>query len=238
VPSKVLITTAELSRARYELELYLLGGRFDLYEDERRIASVEADSSAAEVRFGKLIFSCWGDGWSRSWRVLNCELTAERLRLECAKQMGRTLCAVELRRGLETGEAAETQSEFALKLSALIESNLSGLRVERAVAARDDQHHFSGIRTRLTINNHGRIIAGIGIGASASQANIDATLGAGIIWLDWLRRRNSQTNRLMIFVPRGRATTIATRLTAVDVKGARISLYETDERAEIGRAHV
>ena len=103
---EVIVTASELSRARYELELFLLGGEFDLYEDERRIATVERDGATAEVSFGKLIFSCWGEGWARSWRVLKCELMPERLRLQCARQMGRSLCAVELRRGLTTGEIA------------------------------------------------------------------------------------------------------------------------------------
>ncbi|HKP88306.1 MAG TPA: hypothetical protein VJZ26_19530 [Blastocatellia bacterium] len=231
MPRDVPTTTAESSRARYELELYLLGGRFDLYEDERHVAGVEPDSSAAEVSFGKLIFSCWGDGWSRSWRVVKCELMAERLRLDCAKQMGRVRCVVELRRGPAVSDADESSGEFARKLSALVESNLAGLRVERAIAARNDQRHISGIHARLTINDRGRVVAGIGTSCARTQANIDATLGAGIIWLDALRRRNRPVNRLMIFAPRGRATTIATRLTAVEIKGARVSLYETDEQA-------
>lgn len=230
--SREALTTAEaLSRARYELELYLLGGRFDLYEDERLIASVEPDGSAAEVSFGKLIFSCWGEGWSRSWRVMKCELILERLRLQCAKQMGRALCVLELRRGKATGETESARKDFASKLSALIESNLAGIRIERAVVARDDHRHLSGVHTRLTIKDQGRAVAGIGVSSTETQANIDATLGAGIIWLDNLRRRTASVNRLMIFAPRGQAATIATRLTAVEVKGARIVLYETDEKA-------
>ena len=224
-----LTVSEDISRARYELEIYLLGGDFDLYEDERFISKVESRHSSAEVSFGKLILYCWGDGWSRSWRVLRCEITPERWKLECAKQMGRTLCTVQLRRGEATSETAQSRSEFAQKLAAMIESNFAGLSVERAVSKRDDQRHLSGVHARLTIKDRGRIIAGIGVNGQESQANIDATLGAGIIWLDALRRKRAAINRLMIFVPRDRATTIATRLTAVRVAGASISLCEVDE---------
>lgn len=219
----------DISRARYELELYLLGGHFDLYEDERFVSKVEPRHSSAEVSFGKLILYCRGDGWSRSWRVLRCLITPEQLQLECAKQMGRTLCTVHLRRGEVATEISQSRGEFAQKLAAMIDANFEGLSVERAVSKRDDQRHFSGVHARLTIKNRGHIIAGIGVSAHESQANVDAALGAGIIWLDALRRKRATTNRLMIFAPRDRATNIATRLTTVRVAGASISLCEVDE---------
>jgi hypothetical protein len=229
VPRQTSTTATDLSRARYELELYLLGGQFDLYEDERFIAAVEPACSAAEVSFDKLIFSCWGDGWSRSWRVLNCFASGERLRLECARQMGRALCSVQLRRGAAAGETPQSRGEFARKLAAMVEANFAGLRVERSVAARNDRRHLSGIHARLIIKDRGRVIAGVGVSCRESQADVDAALGAGIIWLDALRRQTPLVSRLMIFAPRDRATTIATRLTATKVKGATVSLYEADE---------
>ncbi|HST22881.1 MAG TPA: hypothetical protein VLR90_17280 [Blastocatellia bacterium] len=224
-----LTVSEDISHARYELELYLLGGDFDLYEDERFISKVESRHSSAEVSFGKLILYCRGDGWSRSWRILRCEITPERFTLECKKQMGRTLCTVQLRRGEATAETAQSRSEFAHKLATMIEANFSGLSVERAVSKRNDRSHLSGVHARLTIKDRGHIIAGIGVNTHESQSNIDTTLGAGIIWFDALRRKQAAINRLMIFVPRGCATTIATRLTAVRVAGASISLYEVDE---------
>ncbi len=230
-----LAVSEDISRARYELEIYLLGGDFNLYEDERFISKVESRHSSAEVSFGKLILYCWGDGWSRSWRVLRCEITPERFTLECTKQMGRALCAVQLRRGEATTETAQSRSEFAQKLATMIEANFAGLSVERAVSKRNDRSHLSGVHARLAIKDRGHIVAGIGVDGHESQSNIDATLGAGIIWFDALRRKQTKINkratinRLMIFVPRDRATTIATRLTAVRVAGASISLYEVDE---------
>jgi hypothetical protein len=233
VPRHITTAPFDLSRARYEIELYLLGGMFDLYENDRRIATVEPDRSAVEVSYGKLIFSCWGDGWSRSWRALSCELMPARLRLECSRQMGRALCAVELRRGPVIEEAAQSRSEFPSKLAALIETNFAGLRVERAVASRNDHLHLSGIHARLTIDDHGRLVAGIGASRIENQSTINATLGAGILWLDALRLHAPSVARLMIFVPRDCAAAIAARLTALEVKGASFSLYEIDEPAAL-----
>ena len=58
--------TLDLSQIKYEFERFLLGGEFDLFEDDRSVARTEPDHITAEFSYGKLIVSCWGDGWSRS----------------------------------------------------------------------------------------------------------------------------------------------------------------------------
>ena len=137
-PTTVVV---EISRIKYEIELFLLGGEFDLFEDELLISKIDAPNAVVEVSYGKLIFSCWGDGWSRSWRVISCELSPDRLTLECAKQMGLKRCALTLSRGAGLKQAAQARREFAGKLGAMIEANLPGLRVEQAVTARNDRRH-------------------------------------------------------------------------------------------------
>jgi hypothetical protein len=223
----------DLSRIRYEVERFLLGGPFELYQDNKLIAGVEAKCAAAEISYGKLILSCWGDGWSRSWRVLRGEAGEQTLRLECTRQMGRLTCTLELRRGEVEGPASSSRREFTARLAAMIEANFAALRVERAVLRRDDRRHFTGLHTRLLLKERGCLIAAIGVSPNESQHDVDATLGAGLIWLDWLRRRNAEVNRLMLFVPRGRSDTIAARLTVVSVKGAAVSLCEVDETSSI-----
>lgn len=219
----------ETSRLRYELERFLLDGPFELCEDLRALATVEVGCAAAELSYGKLILSCWGDGWSRSWRVLRGELSPQALRLECARQMGRITCTLELRRGAVRGEAVASRGEYAARLAAMIEATFATFKVECTVVGRDDRRHFTAIHARLLLKEQGRLIAAVGVSANESQHDIDATLGAGIIWLDALRRRGAEVNRLMLFVPRRRGDTLAARLTAVEVKGASVSLSEVDE---------
>ena len=216
----------DLSRIKYEIELFLLGGEFDMFEDELLISKINAPSAVVEVSYGKLIFSCWGDGWSRSWRVISCELSPDRLTLECAKQMGLKRCALTLSRGVGVRAAALARKEFAGKLAAMIEANLPGLRVERAVTARNDRRHLSGLHARLIIRDRGRRFAGLGVSEGELQPNIDAALGAGLIWLDELRRRSGSVEGLMIFAPR--CDTIAVRLTATSGAG-KVSLFRVTE---------
>ena len=216
----------DLSRIKYELESFLLGGEFDLFEDDRTLAKIDADHSTAEFSYGKLILSCWGDGWSRSWRVISCEISPGRLTLECAKQMGLKRCALTLSRGAGVRQAAQARKEFARKLAAMIEANLPGIRVEKAVTARNDRRHLSGVHARLVIRDRGKRLAGIGVTESELPPNVDAALAAGLTWLDELRRRSGSVDGLMIFAPR--CDTIAIRLTGIS-SATKVSLFRIDE---------
>ncbi|MFY9553848.1 MAG: hypothetical protein WAV20_00180 [Blastocatellia bacterium] len=218
--------TFDLSQIKYEFERFLLGGEFELFEDQLPVAKIVADAAIAEFSYGKLIISCWGETWSRSWRVLSCDYSPERLTLECSKQMGLKRCVLTLSRGGGVREAARARKDFSRKLSAMIESSLPGLRVERAVTARNDRRHLSGVYARLVIRDRGKRFAGIGVSETELQPGADAVLAAGLIWLDELRRRSGSVEGLLIFAPR--PDTIAIRLTAVSI-GKEISLYRIDE---------
>ncbi|HSE98279.1 MAG TPA: hypothetical protein VLD57_08460, partial [Blastocatellia bacterium] len=175
----------DLSRIRYELELFQLGGPFALYEDGRPLGNVEQGCSETGFAYGKLVLSCWGDGWSRSWRVVACQPAPDRLLLKCVKKIGLVNSLLELRRG-ETGQQ-QSREEFSKRLPSLIESGIPGLRVERTFSARDDRLHLSATHTRLAIRDRGRVVAAVGAGTGETQASIDQLLGAGLIWLDALR---------------------------------------------------
>src|SRR5687767_7828987 len=101
--------TIDISEIKYEIERFLLGGGFDLFEDELLIANTDAEHLTAEVSYGKLIVSCWGDVWARSWRILSCELAPERMTLECSKQMGLKRCALTFSRGSGVREATHAR---------------------------------------------------------------------------------------------------------------------------------
>lgn len=218
--------TFDLSQIKYEFERFLLGGEFDLFEDDRILAKTDANHGTAEFSYGKLILSCWGDGWSRSWRVISCEISPERLTLECAKQMGLKRCALTLSRGAGVRQAAQARKGFARKLAVMIEANLPGIRVEKAVTARNDRRHLSGVHARLLIRERAKRFAGIGVSESELQPNVDAALAAGLTWLDELQRRSGSVDGLMIFAPR--CDTIAIRLTGISA-ATKVSLFRIDE---------
>src|SRR5262249_55134983 len=107
--------------------------------------------------------------------------------------------------------------------------NLPGITVERLTLRRDDYRHLSGVHTRLILKERQATIAAVAIGQIELPAHIDATLSAGIIWLNELRNRGRRVNQLMIFLPSGCALPIACRLVYVHLEGVTIRLYEIDE---------
>jgi hypothetical protein len=216
----------DLSQIKYEIERFLLNGEFDLIEDSRTLARTDGDRSTAEFSFRKLILSCWGDGWSRSWRIISCELSPQSLSLECAKQMGLKRCVVVLSRGSEAGNPARARREFATKLRGMIEANMAGVRVERAVIARNDRSNLSGVYARLVIRDRKKRFAGIGVSENEFQQNVEAVLTAGLNWTTELRRKSDSIDGLMIFAPR--CDTIAIRLSAI-ASTATILLFRIDE---------
>ena len=226
------VIVRDLGLIKYEVERFVLDGAFDLYEEERLISTIEPDCLSLEIVYNKLILSCWGAGWSRSWRVTGGEIAANFIHLHCTKQMGRTACVVELRRGQRSVDAAASRSQFSARIGAVIEANLPKITVERVITQRDDYRHLSGIHTRLMLNERHTTIAGIAIGANESQTHIDTTLSAGIIWLNELRDRGTRVNQLMIFLPHGCAFTIACRLVYARLQGVDIRLYEIDEERQ------
>ncbi|HVF88465.1 MAG TPA: hypothetical protein VNH22_00270 [Blastocatellia bacterium] len=223
----------ELSRARYELEVFLLGGGFDLYEDGRFLSAVERGRCSAEPSYGKLILSCRGEGWARSWRIISCEITSEGARLQCSKQIGRVRSVVFMSREKTIAPGSGLRSEFATELVRLIEANFQGARVERARAGRDDRPRLHGRYTRVVIEEGGKTFAGLGVSGLEAQPTIDGALGAGLVWLKSLsggKRLAKRTVRgLKLFAPRGRAGTLAARLMLVDAGAAPVSLYEVDD---------
>jgi hypothetical protein len=224
----------EISGLRYTLEAFLLGGDFELYEDERLIGTVAAEQVSSEISYGKLIFSCWGDGWSKAWRIVGGQVSGAGLSLECTRRMGLERSTLELKRGAGSDEQPKSRRDYCKKLAALVESTLAGIVVEHAVVARNDRKNMSGTYARLIMSHSGKsgesVIAGIGAAPSEHQTTVDRLLGAGLIWAERLRSIGRVVDGLYIFVPGRRALTLATRLTSIKQNKLKISLYEVDER--------
>jgi hypothetical protein len=213
---------------------FLLGGDFELFQDERSIGTVTPEQVSAEISYGKLILSCWGEGWSKSWRIVSGKEGGAGLILDCTRRMGLERSTLELRRGETSGVQPKSRRDYCKRLAALAESSLVGIVVKHAVVARNDRRNMSGSYARLIMTDVGKggrsVIAGIGAASSEHQTTIDRLLGAGLIWAERLRSTGQIVDALYIFVPSGRVLTLATRLTAIKQDNLKISLYEVYER--------
>jgi len=216
-------------RSKYEIELFLLSEPFRLFEDDRDLGMCMPRGSSVEVSFGKLIFSCWNENWSRSWRVLECESSSEVLRLRCSKQMGRTSCLLELVRDAGDQVAVRSRREFLPRLRSLIESAMQGFTVASAKLGRPDRRLERGVHLRLILKKGRSTFAGLAVWDGETQPILDSVLAGGLVWLDELRKKADAVKQLLLFVPRGRSATIATRICALR-NPASVSLFEYDQK--------
>ncbi|HYL98919.1 MAG TPA: hypothetical protein VEZ90_08180, partial [Blastocatellia bacterium] len=224
------------SSIKYEIDRFLLGESYELVEDGKLLGTLNRDCSAAEVSYGKLIFSCWGDGWARSWKVLEIEVRKNSLCLKCSKQLGTKTSLLELRRGTDEAEVRETRREFADWITGLVERCLESVFIEHSTVARVDRRHLSGNYVRLVLKqgmgSASKRVAAIAASPEETQPVIDAVLGAGIMWLDDVRKRTPSVEQLIVFAPKGRAGTISTRMMTINQAAVRTALYEFDRKEE------
>jgi hypothetical protein len=98
--------------------------------------------------------------------------------------------------------------------------------------APDLEHSLSPVYPRASLRRGTAVMAAIGAGPETADA--DGALSFGLIWLDYLRRRDPQAiiERLAIFLPEGRVRNTALRLRWLDPKAARIDLYVTTQQGE------
>ncbi|HEY6332351.1 MAG TPA: hypothetical protein VI756_23705 [Blastocatellia bacterium] len=231
--TRVVEANQDLPGLKYELERFRLGGAFQLREDERVIGTLGPGQVSFDVAYSKLIFSCWDEGWSKSWRVVSGEVDKSRLRLACTKKMGLTSCTLELRRAeLDEYETVTLSSSAAIKQ--LIESNLAGVTVTKVLSGADPARGLSGCYKRLIIKHQGArpgtISAAITL-AGRDQTAVDGLLAAGLVWVDVLRTSGQWVSGLFIFAPYGQAVTIASRLTMMESAPVPVRLYELDEES-------
>ncbi|MCS6816399.1 MAG: hypothetical protein N0A16_10535 [Blastocatellia bacterium] len=193
---------------------------------------VRDEQISVSFEFGRLILFLWGEEFSECWRVEAYEIRGERLLLRLERRPGRTATLEIASAESAGGEAIEERRRtFANVLGRLIEREL-GARIEYVATHRDDAHHLSGAYTRLIFTRRGERAIAIAVNLGEPPTRIEGLVTAGLIW--WEQAASSasgaEARRLVFFAPKGRATTVARRLTVLRSDGPRLDLYEVDEQ--------
>ncbi len=223
---------SDLARARYDISAFLARrSEWVCRFESRPPIRVREEQISISLEFGKLILTLWGEDFSECWRIEAYEIRGERLILQLGRQPGRAATLeITSDESVEEEEAEKRRRAFADMLGHLIERGLS-TRVQYMATHRDDARHLSGIYTRLILARGGERAIAIAVNPGEPQAHVDGMVTAGLIW--WDRATNSpqgaEARRLLFFAPRGRAATIARRLTVLRRDGPRLELYEVDE---------
>lgn len=182
------------------------------------------------VSQGRLIFSCWSEQGTISWRIVGWEWTNEKLLLEASRRMGAERARLELipRASIKAAIAAigDTRRERCLHLARLACARLHGAKVERAGLSAGARPSQPGRYARIMLRhlNRERIAVAGEVAAPASQ-DVDAYLSSALIWF----RRASERAR----PPYIRKLWLIVGIDCVESMAQRLALLRDDLRRVI-----
>ena len=101
-------------------------------------------------------------------------------------------------------------------------------RIAEVTTGADLEHSLSPAYSRALLKRGTTAMAAI---ASPPGATVDGVLGFGLVWLDYLRRRESKVlvEGLALFVPEGEEMVTCLRLRCLNPRAARISVFVYSE---------
>lgn len=182
-----LTTPASIEAARQQIaalfrahaEWFCTAGHGETYA----LRGDELDISAAHER---LVFSCWTEKGSRSWRVLGWEWNGQILLLQASRRMGAELPLIELAPRASAHAAAATvraARQFRCdKLAQLACTSLAETRIERCALSPGTRAGQPGRYARIVLRRKQTRIAVCGPVVSDHPATVDAFLSSALLW--------------------------------------------------------
>ncbi|MEP6708229.1 MAG: hypothetical protein ABJC05_11955 [Pyrinomonadaceae bacterium] len=193
----------------------------------------EFDFSSAHRR---LIFSCWTEKGTRTWRVRGWEWTSDKLRLEAARRMGAERAILELipRASAKslTATVAAARHVRCEKLARAACEVLPGTKVERVGLSPGMRRGQPGRYARIVLRGAQKRIAVTGTVALGDARNIDSLFSSALLWLNRLlqKTRPPYIERLCLVVQRSCREAARERLALLrDGLRSLIMLYEIDD---------
>ena len=156
----------------------------------------------------RLIFSCWTDKGTHTWRVLAWEWTGEKLRLQAVRRMGAERTVLELvprasAKALTATVAAARQARCEM-LAVAAGELLPHAKVERVALSPGMRRGQPGRYARIILRAGQRRIAVTATVALSDARNIDSLFSSTLLWLNRLQQktRPPYTEKLWLCVER------------------------------------
>jgi hypothetical protein len=234
-----------LRELQKEIETFVRSLRHPVVvEDEEELFDLTAARWKLSVEFGKLLLEVWNDARSIGRRVEEAAYRDRgRLGLFVRKAGARETSTLELRdlvparagrKGSESPPASRGRSRR--ELLALLARECGGWKLERVSNRSDREHSFSTWYTRGLARQGRSGWAFLGLGENEPPAAADTALAQGLIWLDWLRARESRVSvsGLKLFLPAAAVELSAHRAACLNHRALQAEIFAWDARA--GRA--
>ncbi|MGH9787047.1 MAG: hypothetical protein ACRD88_22990, partial [Terriglobia bacterium] len=218
------------------IELFLLSLRHPvLSEPGRDVLDLSNCHYSLSTQYNKLLWHVWNDQTNlvRQITAIRKE-TAGRMEIQFQK-FGKgppgTLILAESRAAPEQVARRSGRARYAQALRRALGRSFPQWKVEELTWEADLEHSLSGRYARGVLRRGQQAWAVIGSGEQENPSAAEGILTVGLIWLDWLRRREAAKviTGLKIFVPPGRAATTLQRLAWLDSQLAQWEVYENGE---------
>jgi hypothetical protein len=223
--------TLELTRT---LEHYLADHpRTTVAEDDEVVFTLPEARYSVSGDHGKCLLHLWSADRNLVRRVLEAEQTRHELSLTVQRFGQSKPNVIHLLPAGEhatPGTRAADRAAYRHLLKRVLEREFPNYRAGRFTSAMDLEQSFGPEYARGLLRRGQSAIAVLGVGESETQAAVDASLSAGLLWLGSVRETVRQwTEGLMLIVPAGRSGVVRSRTASIATAG-RVTLYEFDQR--------
>ncbi|MBM3776387.1 MAG: hypothetical protein FJW37_14675 [Acidobacteria bacterium] len=199
-----------------------------LLEPGEDVLELTGANHALELREARLVLEAWTERRSLARRILRVvEQQPGRLELKVERFPRRegSLFLIDL--GRPAGQALERRGArmiFRERFRQMLSRHFPGWSLAELTTEPDLEHSLSPAYPRALLRSGSRQCAAI---AAPRGSDTDGVLTFGLIWLDYLRRRERQSGveALAVFAPIGHQLTTALRLRCLDPAAARFHLF-------------
>lgn len=164
---------------RLHAEWFCTAGRSETY-------ALRRDEMEVSIAHGRLMFSCWTEKGSRSWRILGWEWNGQTLLLQASRRLGAELPLIELiPRASALAVAATIRAARQLrceKLAHLACAAQPQTRIERCALNRGTKPGQPGRYARIILHRRWARIAVSGPVVASQPASVDAFLSSTLLW--------------------------------------------------------
>src|ERR1035437_433572 len=185
-----------LEDLKERIETFLLGLSHPvLTEPGREVMDLSSSNYSLSTEYHKLRWHIWNEHTNlvRQVTAIRKE-SARRMELRFQK-FGKgppgTLILAESRAGTEQLERRSERLRYAQILKRFLAQLFPKWKIEVISSEPDLKHSFSGCYTRGMLTLGQRAWAFIGAGEQEDAHSVEGILTFGLIWLDWLRRRET-----------------------------------------------
>jgi hypothetical protein len=139
-------------------------------------------------------------------------------------------------RDRRTPSAKRTQrATYECQLERALDRCCPGFGVARPKSSVDLERSFGPVYARGVVHKGTTMFAVLGVNADEAQASVDGALTIGLLWLDYLRERESGRKHvagLKLFVPPGRSAIVRERMSHLNRELASFELCEFDQKSD------